>query len=176
MSIETALLQILIFPDPRLRKVCATVERFDEPLARLAERLLELMHEAKGIGLAAPQVGVMVRLFVCNVSGKPEDDLVMVNPTLTPAGDTVVSEEGCLSIPDVTVTVTRRSECTVDAFDLSGRPIQWTGEQLVARCWQHECDHLDGRLIIDRMPPADRIANRRFLKQLEAEYARRDSA
>lgn len=176
MPIETASLQILNYPDPRLRKVCAVVDHFDEPLARLAGRMLELMNAASGIGLAAPQVGVLIRLFVCNVSGKRGDDLVLVNPTLSPAGETVVAEEGCLSIPDVTVSVTRHSECTLDAFDLTGRPLRLAGERLVARCWQHECDHLDGRLIIDRMPPADKIANRRALKKLEAEYSGRASA
>lgn len=166
-------LRIIEYPDPRLRKVCAPVEDFDDSLAALAERMLELMRQAEGIGLAAPQVGVMRRMFVCNVTGEPGDDHVLVNPKLTLAGGQEEREEGCLSIPEVNVTVVRRQTCDLDAQDPAGKRIRLQGVDLVARCWQHERDHLDGKLIVDHMSETDRIANRKALKSLEARFKRR---
>jgi peptide deformylase len=170
MHIDTAALQIIFHPDPRLRKVCKPVEVFDESVARLAERMLELMHAGKGIGLAGPQVGVLLRLFVCNVTGEPGDDHIYVNPRLTDLQGQAEGEEGCLSLPDVTVTVRRSLSCTIHACDVTGRQFESAGSELLARCWQHEYDHLDGRLILDYMSEADKIANRRPLKQLESLY------
>lgn len=167
---DIAALQIIKYPDPRLRKVCQPVEAFDESLRRLAERMLELMHAHKGIGLAAPQVGLLLRMFVCNVTEEARDDMVFVNPEVFDLEGQATGEEGCLSIPDVTINVRRAVRCTIAAKTPAGQPIEKTGADLLARCWQHECDHLDGRLITDRMSEADRIANRRILKQLESEY------
>jgi peptide deformylase len=130
---------------------------------------LELMRAEEGIGLAAPQVGVNLRLFVSNISGDPKDDLVFVNPQLTELGEPGDSEEGCLSIPDVRGVVRRYMKCRITAQDLAGRPVDFRAEMLAARCYQHECDHLDGTLIIDRMGEADKIANRKKLKQLETD-------
>ncbi len=159
-------------PDPRLRKRCASVEKFDEGLATLATRMLEIMRAANGIGLAAPQVGVPVRLFVCNVTGEPGKDMVFVNPTLTDLEGRAEAEEGCLSIPDVTVNVQRAVSCRIRAKDLDGEAIEMAGQELLARCWQHECDHLDGRLIIDLMSEGDKLANRKHLKRLESDFKR----
>ncbi len=175
MAMELATLRIIKYPDPRLHEACAPVERFDDELAALAQRMLELMREDAGIGLAAPQVGVLRRMFVCNTTGEPGDDRIIVNPKATLAGGNIAGEEGCLSIPEVTVTVTRRQHCTLDALDVTGRSVRLTGTDLVARCWQHECDHLDGRLIIDQMPQADQIANRKALKRLESDFKRKAS-
>lgn len=169
-AIDTALLRIIKYPDPRLRATCKPVATFDASLPALAKRMLELMHDCKGVGLAAPQVGLPLRLFVCNPTGEPSDDRVFVNPRLEDLQGLVEAEEGCLSIPEVTVDVRRAESCTINAHDLEGHPIEARGTELVARCWQHECDHLDGRLIIDQMSETDKIANRRVLKTLEAEY------
>lgn len=166
-------LTIIQYPDARLRKPCARVERFDDDLAKLAARMIELMREKEGIGLAGPQVGAMIRLFVCNVTGDPKDDQVYLNPVLTQLEGESEGEEGCLSIPDVTVTMRRAARCRMTAFDLQGQPVEREGADLLARCWQHECDHLDGRLIIDRMSEAERIANRKALKRLESEHRKR---
>lgn len=170
MSIDTSSLKIILYPDPRLRKPCQHVDKFDDDLAQLARRMLELMREAEGIGLAAPQVGIPLRLFVCNITDDPAADRVLVNPTLSNLQGELESEEGCLSIPDVTVKLLRAESCTLSAVDLTGKPIVEVADELLSRCWQHECDHLDGRLIIDRMSEADKIANRRVLKQLEADH------
>ncbi len=167
MSTDWSKLRIICYPDPRLRKACKPVEKFNADLAALAGRMLELMRAEQGIGLAAPQVGLQVSMFVCNVTGDPKDDRVFVNPKLTELSGEMDSQEGCLSIPDVTVTVRRAERCRISAKDLAGKPVELEGAELIARCWQHEIDHLNGRLIIDAMSESDRIANRRVLKELE---------
>lgn len=170
MDIDVASLRIIHYPDPRLRKMCKPVESFDASLPQLAERMFELMRADEGIGLAAPQVGLAIRLFVCNITGEPKDDLVVINPRLSDFGDSDQSEEGCLSIPDVRGTFLRYMSCKLSAQDISGKTFEMVGSDLSARCWQHECDHLDGKLILDRFSEADKIANRRKLKQLEADF------
>ena len=164
---DEAKLSIITYPDPRLRKVAAPVEKFDEKLGEIARQMLDLMHQAKGIGLAAPQVGLGIRLFVWNTSGDRKDDHVCVNPVLGDLEGDVEAEEGCLSLPDVNVNIHRAQACSMRGLDIKGKPLSLSAMDLLARCWQHEVDHLDGRLIIDRMSEADKIANRRVLKQLE---------
>ena len=170
MDFDLPSLRIIRYPDSRLRKACKPVEAFDASLAALAERMFELMRSEEGLGLAAPQVGLPMRLFVCNVSGEPKDNVVFVNPVLSDLSDPGLSEEGCLSIPDVRGTFPRYMKCRIRGFDVAGKPIEFEGSDLAARCWQHECDHLDGRLILDRFSEADKIAARRTLKELEAKY------
>ncbi len=170
-SPELESLTIIKYPDPRLRKICEPVVEFDASLRALADRMIVLMNQAEGIGLAAPQVGILKQMFVCAIIGKPKDSMVFVNPTLADLdGEAEAAEEGCLSIPEVTVTVKRPVKCRIDAHDLDGNPVAFEATELMARCWQHECDHLNGRLIIDRMSPADRVANRRALKRLESRF------
>lgn len=169
-STDLETLTIIKYPDPRLRQPCAPVESFDDDLKALVARMLELMKNAEGVGLAAPQVGISRRLFVCNITGESGDAMAFVNPQLADFEGDESAEEGCLSIPEVNVTVKRAKHCRIDACDLDGNPIAYEGTDLAARCWQHECDHLDGRLIIDRMSAADRIANRRALKRLDPNY------
>lgn len=152
---------------------CEAVSRFDDKLAELANQMIAAMHEAEGVGLAAPQVGIPIRLFVCNATGKPEDDRVFVNPVLSELVGASTGDEGCLSIPGVTVAVRRAEQCVISGVDVQGRPIGATAAGLLARCWQHEVDHLDGRLIIDRMSEADAIANRKKLRELEARYKKK---
>ena len=130
------------------------VEAFDEELEQLAERMLALMHDADGLGLAATQVGIVRRLFVFNDNG---EDRVVVNPVLTRVSkDTEVSEEGCLSLGPVRMPVERPLEVTLEGFDVDGEPLHLELEGLSARVVQHETDHLDGTLIIDRTDPESR--------------------
>lgn len=164
-------LPIVFYPDPVLRKKCLTVEVFDEEVAALAERMLFLLHQANGIGLAAPQVGIPIRLFVCNPTGEPGDDGVWVNPVLSDLRGAVEAEEGCLSLPGVTVLRRRAAHVVIEGCDPAGRPKRADGSDLLGRVWQHEADHLDGRLIIDAMSESAELANRRAIQQLEADYA-----
>ncbi len=164
-------LGITFYPDPILKKVCAPVATFGPDLTALADRLLTLMREGRGIGLAAPQVGILIRLFVCNATGEPGDDYICVNPRFAQLEGAEEKEEGCLSLPGVTVNMRRATRAVIDAFDTDGRPFQKTATDLVARIWQHEADHLDGRMITDNMSTTDEIVNRRAIKQLEADFA-----
>lgn len=163
-------LRIIHYPDPRLRAACTPVETFDEDLAALAARMLQLMKAAPGVGLAAPQVGITRRMFVMHPLGDDAVDEVFVNPVIEGLDGAREAEEGCLSLPEVFVKVRRFTRCRITAQDLEGKPVSRVGEDLIARIWQHETDHLDGKLILDRMGPADRIANRKVLRELEARY------
>lgn len=164
-------LKIILYPDPRLKKVSKRVERFDADLKALTVRMFELMREAKGVGLAAPQVGINLQLFVMNHTGKPEDDRVYANPVLTEASGEEEGEEGCLSLPGIHVNVARAFVLRMDAQDVEGRPVRQEEEGYVARIWQHEFDHLQGTMLTDRMGPAARLGYRKILKELEEEYA-----
>lgn len=165
-------LHIVYYPDPILKKKSAPVQDFGEDLTALAARMIEVMHESKGLGLAAVQVGVLRQLFVCNATGEPDGDLVFVNPSFTELAGVAEQEEGCLCLPGVGVTMRRATRAVIEAQTVEGKPFQMTGEGLLARVWQHEVDHLEGRLICDNMSPADEIANRRALKQLREDFNR----
>jgi peptide deformylase len=144
-----ALAQIRQYPDAALKLQARPVEEFDEQLVKLVERMKQLMHDASGIGLAATQVGVLQRLFVF----QPEDDdpLAVVNPEIVERSDeTDVVDEGCLSIQGITVPVERSLAVTLVGKDERGADVRYDLEGYVARCAQHETDHLDGVLMIDR--------------------------
>lgn len=161
---------LVFYPDARLRKVCKPVEKFDDALRRLAEAMLKLMIVKRGIGLAGPQVGFLRRMFVCNLTGEPSDSMVFVNPQLVDLVGAAEGDEGCLSIPHVHVPVRRATTCVIRAFDLEGKPFELAGEGLLARVWQHENDHLDGKLILDRTSPAAKLSVRHTLKELESKH------
>ena len=163
-------LRIIHYPDPRLRRACEPVTEFDGALAALVERMLALMETGKGVGLAAPQVCVTQRLLVMNPTLEPGATLVLVNPAIHDAHGSAEAEEGCLSLPGVNVQVRRAQRCRVTAQDLQGRPIELELDDLPARVCQHETDHLNGVLIIDRMGPSDRIATRKTLRALEDQF------
>jgi peptide deformylase len=151
-----ALAQIRQYPDAVLRMRANEVDRFDETLARLAQRMTELMHDARGVGLAATQVGVLQRLFVFQAD---EDDEVraVVNPKITARSEETTSvEEGCLSLQGVHVPVERHVTVTLEGQDLEGQPLRLELEELPARVVQHELDHLDGTLMIERTDPESR--------------------
>jgi peptide deformylase len=163
-------LKIILYPDPRLRKVSKPVETFDGNLKKLAQKMFELMREAKGVGLAAPQVGLNVRLFVMNPTGEPQDDRVYVNPVLTDGEGDEEAEEGCLSLPEIHTNVIRFKKLKLTGQDLEGRPVEQAAEGFPARIWQHEFDHLNGTLLIDRMGPVAKMAAKKTLKELEDRY------
>jgi peptide deformylase len=147
---QVALAQIRQYPDPVLRMRAHEVEQFDDELARLAQRMTALMGEAAGVGLAANQVGVLQRIFVFQPSGE-EEARALVNPEIVERGDeTVADDEGCLSMQGVLVPVERALHVTVKARDPSGEEVRLELEEMAARVVQHELDHLDGVLIIDR--------------------------
>jgi len=164
-------LQIILWPDPRLKKMSKPVEKFDAGLRSLVAKMFELMRAARGVGLAAPQVGHNLRLFVINPTGKPEDDRVYVNPDLFDLDGEEEAEEGCLSIPQLSVNVVRGTSAKIRARDADGKPFEETDTGYRPRIWQHEFDHLNGTLLIDRMGPTAKLANRKLLKDLEAQYA-----
>jgi peptide deformylase len=163
-------LAIIRYPDPRLRKVSVPVTEFTPELRDLALRMVELMKEARGVGLAAPQVGQNVRLFVMNPTGEEEDVRIYVNPILSDADGEEEGEEGCLSLPNITAKVWRSKILRLQAQDLEGKPIEETADGYIARIWQHETDHLNGTLILDRMGPVARLACRRVLKELQQKW------
>lgn len=170
MTLDLAKLRIIHYPDPRLRKISSAVTKFDGELAALVDRMFELMESGKGVGLAAPQVGVNRRLLVLNETGQPDGKRVFVNPAIHEPHGSVEAEEGCLSLPAINVQIRRAQRCRVTAQDLQGHPFELEAENLLARILQHEIDHLNGVLLIDRMGPTDRIATRRTLKALEAQF------
>lgn len=164
-------LKIILYPDPRLKKVSAPVTAFDDDLKQLAVRMFELMRASRGVGLAAPQVGINLRMFVMNPTGEAQDDRVYVNPVLSEATGSEEAEEGCLSLPDIHVNVDRSRTMRIQAQDLEGNPIEQVETGYLARIWQHETDHLNGTMLTDRMGAVARMTNRRVLKELEEKYA-----
>ena len=150
-----ALAQIRQYPDPVLRMKAREVETFDDELVRLVQRMSGLMHDAVGVGLAATQVGILRRVFVFQWQGEDEEaepeTLAVVNPAIVERSDeTEVDDEGCLSLQGVHVPVERNNRVTLAGSDERGRPVRYELEDLSARVVQHELDHLDGTLIIDR--------------------------
>ena len=170
-------MELTYHPDPVLRKKASVVEAItDEVTARVGE-MFELMYERRGVGLAAPQVSWSVQLCVINPT--PEDrsnEIVCVNPVIAEASGEQIAEEGCLCFPEVHGNVQRSTHVTVRYYDLEGHRMEVAADGLMARICQHEIDHLQGRLIIDRMTPASRAAVQGRLKELEREFkARRRS-
>jgi peptide deformylase len=168
-------LKIIYYPDPRLRKVCDPVTSFDEDLTALATRMFELMREEQGVGLAAPQVGITKRLFVMNATGKPEDDRVVVNPVLSDADGNDIGEEGCLSLPKIRADIDRALTLTLKAHDLKGKPFTETATGFIARVWQHEYDHLNGIMLIDRMGFTAKMGIRKRLREMEDEFGKKSA-
>lgn len=165
---------VVLYPDPVLRKETDDVEAFDDDLRAIVDGMFERMFESRGVGLAAPQVGLSIRLFVLNDEGdreKPDRNMVLVNPTIKSfGGKKVRHEEGCLSIPGVHADITRPERCTVHAFDSDGNEFEKEFDGFVARIIQHEYDHLQGVLLVDRMTPSDKVLNRGAVEELRDAY------
>jgi|TARA_R100001143_G_scaffold59615_1_gene58333 peptide deformylase len=160
-----AKLEILEFPDPRLRTVAKPVETVDDALRKLIDDMIETMYEASGIGLAASQVNVHKRLLVIDVSETRDQPLVFVNPEITPlTEDLAPYEEGCLSVPGFYEKVERPSRVRINALDRNGEPFEIETDGLLATCIQHEIDHLDGKLFVDYV---SRLKRDRIKKKLQ---------
>jgi peptide deformylase len=158
-------LPIRTLGDPVLRAPARPVAEFDASLRALAEDMLETMYAAPGVGLAAPQVGVSLRLFTFD-DGET-GPLVMANPVLSGAAGSALEEEGCLSIPGPYHPTPRAASVTCSGLDVEGRPYELSGEGLLARIFQHETDHLDGALYIDRLDDLGRRAVLAELRRIE---------
>lgn len=152
-----ARLPILEYPDPRLRLPSRPVEHFDGALHRLVDDLFDTLYDTTGIGLSAPQTGHLVRVLVTDLSGSCSDPRVYVNPEILQSGVPGLVEESCLSIPGVVGNVIRATRLVVRARDREGAPFQQELEGMDAVCLQHEVDHLEGRLFIDRLSLFRRI-------------------
>ena len=159
-----AKLDILEFPDPRLRLKALPVTSFDAALKRLADGMLETMYAAPGIGLAATQVNEQQRLVVIDVSATHDVPLVLVNPELLEGRGTEVCQEGCLSFPGVYADVERKEWVRVKAQDITGKPFEMETDGLLAVCIQHEMDHLVGKVFVDYLSPLKRSL---LLRKLE---------
>lgn len=162
-----ATLEILHYPDLRLRKVAQAVTSFDPALRQLAEDMLETMYAAPGIGLAATQVNVHQRLLVVDVSSERDSPLCLVNPRVLEARGEGEMDEGCLSVPGTFEPVSRPEWIRVAAQDLDGRPFELECDGLLAVCVQHEMDHLDGKLFVDRLSPLKRSRIRRKFEKAQ---------
>lgn len=160
-------MEIVHYPHPTLRYPSKTVRRIDRELRSIVREMFELMYDARGIGLAANQVDLPLQLFVVNASGDPEggEELVFVNPVIDQPKGSGVAEEGCLSIPGVHGNVNRPSQIHVTAYDLEGNEIDAVVDGLLARVIQHEYDHLQGVLFIDRVSDT---AKKQLADELEA--------
>ncbi len=163
------IMEILTYPNPRLREVSTPVEIFDDKLKKLTEDMIETMYDAHGIGLAAPQVGILKRVVVIDTRPKNEEGrrynneemgelekkvtqpLILINPKIVGGVGTTTFDEGCLSVPSFYETVERKEVIEVETYDLSGKKYTFKADGLLAICIQHELDHLEGKLFIDRI-------------------------
>ncbi len=168
-----AILDILKFPDPRLRNSAKPVAEVDESIRKLADDMLETMYEAPGIGLAATQVGVARQVVVIDISEDRDDPLVLINPEIIEAEGEEEMEEGCLSVPGFYDKVKRAEKVKLRALDLEGREFTRELDGLLAVCVQHEIDHLHGKLFVDYL---SRLKRERIRKKLEKEARARSSA
>lgn len=167
--------ELVVHPHPVLRRKATPVVRVDEGVRALVKEMFEIMADEEGIGLAAPQVGESLRIFVTGERASDDGDLnvparAFINPVLKSLeGALEPHDEGCLSLPGIRGQIRRPTKVTIEATDLEGRPFTLTSEAFCARVWQHEFDHLEGIMIIDRMSMLDRIRVRKALKELEAD-------
>lgn len=171
-----AILEILEFPDPRLRTVAEPVEAFDEALRRLVDDMTETMYAENGIGLAATQVNVHRRLLVLDVSETRDDLRVYINPEIIGEHGTEISEEGCLSVPGIYAEVERAAKIDIRARRPDGTVFEETVEGLHAVCLQHEMDHLAGKLFVDYLSPLKRQMVRKKLEKQQKQRQAEKSA
>lgn len=167
-------MRIVKYPHPTLRHKSKPLRRVDAELHRIVRQMFDLMYENKGIGLAANQVDLPYRMFILNLSGEPtqpEQEMVFLNPVITRHSGTVEAEEGCLSFPEIYATVKRAQRITISAYNLAGQEIHQEATGLLGRAVQHEYDHLEGILLIDRLTPSRLAAIRGPLEDLELGFA-----
>ena len=166
-----ALLDILEFPDPRLRTRASPIETINGKWAKLADRMLETMYEAPGIGLAASQVNIHHRLIVLDISNDKDQPLILFNPEILESDGEIESNEGCLSVPGYYEPVTRSSRIHVKAVNREGTEFNLEADDLLAVCIQHEMDHLDGKLFVDYLSSTKRQMIRKKLLKLQKQRA-----
>jgi len=160
-----AVLPILHHPDPRLRHKTPPVTQFDETLQKLIDDLFETMYAAPGVGLAANQCGVPLRLAVMDCSETHDQPIVMINPEILERSERHIVEEGCLSVPEARDKIPRYRRVRLRALDRHGKPYELDAEGLLAQCIQHELDHLDGKLYIDYLSSLKRERIRKLLSR-----------
>jgi peptide deformylase len=161
---------IVKYGHPVLEQKAAEIKEFDTPeLNQLVEDMFESMYAARGVGLAAPQIGIAKRVAVIDVTNgeDPAQRLVLINPEILDSEGTQTGEEGCLSLPTFREPVARAQKVTLRAHDAKGKPYEMTGEDLLARAFQHETDHLNGRLYISHISPLKRDLIRRKIRKLQ---------
>ena len=174
-----ARLDILTYPNPKLAEKSTSVEQVDDTIRTLIDDMIETMYTADGVGLAAPQVGVNQRVIVLDcepredAEGKPlpHKPLAIVNPVITAKDGKIIWEEGCLSVPDYTDEVERAAQVTVEGLGRDGEPLKIEADGLLAVCLQHEIDHLDGVLFVDRLSRLKQTMVKKKLKKRAAEEA-----
>src|SRR5262245_11434886 len=169
-------MKIVNYPHPSLRFPAKPVTSLDKTVRMQAGKMLELMYDANGLGLAAPQVALPIRLLVINFAadaGQKDQEVVALNPVIVEQkGGTEEDREGCLSFPGLYQKVRRFKTVRVQFFNLDGVKLEMTAQGLAARVWQHEVDHLDGKLFIDKMGPLGKLASRTALKEFERTFRR----
>lgn len=163
------ILKIVKYPEPVLSQPGEPVTEFNDELRQLVADMFETTYANQGIGLAAPQVGVSKRVTVIDLSmGKnPEEKIVLINPEIIERAGRLYEEEGCLSFPEIREKIVRAAKVTVRAQDEHGEWFEIDGEELLSRCFQHEIDHLDGVLFINRMSPLKRSLNLRKIRKMQ---------
>ncbi len=161
-----AILQVLHYPDPRLRNTAAPVDKVDGEVGQLVDDMFQTMYEAPGIGLAAIQVNVPRRVIVIDISNDRSEPLCFINPVVTRRDGLEVMEEGCLSVPGIYDEVERANEIEVQALDRNGKPFTMTASGLLGVCIQHEIDHLDGKLFVDYLSEVKRGRIRKKMEKL----------
>jgi peptide deformylase len=162
------ILPILKYGSPELRTVSKPVDAFDAELEKISKNMIETMYSAPGIGLAAPQIGINIRLTTIDLSvGEDLSQIIVIcNPEIVSSEGEQKNDEGCLSIPDFTDTVVRPVKLTIRGVDLKGEEVKYDAEGLLARCFCHEIDHLNGLLFVDRLSPLRRTLIRNKIKKL----------
>lgn len=164
-------LEILEFPDPRLRTVAKPVTEVSSKIVDMADRMLETMYQAPGIGLAATQVNFHQRLIVVDVSENQDEPLILINPTIVASEGEIETNEGCLSIPGFYEPVNRFEKIQLEAIGRDGEPFTLEAEDLLAVCIQHEMDHLEGKLFVDYLSNAKRQLIRKKLQKIQKQRA-----
>jgi peptide deformylase len=166
------LMTIVSYPDPFLRRRAEDIEEINDSIRETVARMLDTMYASHGVGLAGPQVGISQRIVVFNPTGEEADERVLINPRIVEHRGAMEGEEGCLSFPEVAGMVRRSSHVKILAYDLEGNDLEVTATDFLARVLQHEVDHLDGTLFIDRMTPESRVRVREALRALEEDFGR----
>jgi len=168
-----AIRKIIYLPDPRLRQVTKKITDFNDELQLLIEDMFDTMYDANGVGLAAPQIGLSLCLSVVDVIGDKKQQLVLVNPEIIASSGDIEYMEGCLSVPGAYDNVRRAEKVTIKAQDRFGKPFEMEGEGLLGECFQHEIDHLNGKLFVDLLSPIKRALARKKVDKFKRHQERK---